>query len=654
MRQKNNKGHLVLWQQRLARAKEEHDSLWGEAADRREKIYRGERKEIDPVIPNDKIKTTTHVRNIAMELIESMVSTSIPMPKVRAKRQQDQGRARLIEDMLRAELDRLRTEELIDMAERTVPIQGGCGWLVEWDPAQGTHTEYGDVSLSLLHPKTIYPQPGVYTGVEDMEWIITAVPQTRGYLERKYGVELAQQEETEPALRGVAEQTPQEDLRTQYIAYYRNGRGGIGLFSWCGDTVLQDLTDYQAHRLRRCAKCGAPQRPAQPPLGKQSVDGTYPLCQDVPAEQQSLSIPARDTCSFCGCRQWTDSEEDYEAIYLPQPRGFGMPPLLPEQSVAAAPDAQYNTPVLEPLWIPRYKPDVFPIVLQKNTSVYGRLFGESDIDKIADQQNTTNRLSVKILEKLLGAGSYLTLPNDATIRVDSGEMKVIRLENPADKAMIDVHTTQGEIAQDMAYLRQVYEEARQTLGITYSYQGQSDNSAQSGKAKEIQARQSAGRLQSKRVMKEAAFAKLFELIFKFKLAYTTEPRPVPCRDANGEQSFTVFNRLDFLEQDEAGTWYWNDAFLFSCDEQTQLAEDRTAMIEQTRQSFLGGAFGDPADMEVQLHYWRLMESLHYPAAAETVAFLQARETAVQTTAMAGQGCISGEPPLSGEGASLSS
>lgn len=79
MRQKNKKGHLVLWQQRLARAKEEHDSLWGEAADRREKIYRGERKEIDPVIPNDKIKTTTHVRNIAMELIESMVSTSIPM-----------------------------------------------------------------------------------------------------------------------------------------------------------------------------------------------------------------------------------------------------------------------------------------------------------------------------------------------------------------------------------------------------------------------------------------------------------------------------------------------------------------------------------------------------------------------------------------------
>ena len=265
------------------------------------------------------------------------------------------------------------------------------------------------------------------------------------------------------------------------------------------------------------------------------------------------------------------------------------------------------------------------MVLQKNTSAYGRLLGESDIDKIADQQNTTNRLSAKIIEKLLGAGSYLTLPNDATIKVDSGEMKIIRLESPADKAMIGVHTTQGDISQDMSYLHQVYEEARQTLGITLTYQGQADSSAQSGKAKEIQAKQSTGRLQSKRVMKEAAFAKLFELIFKFKLAYTSGPCPVPCRDADGAQSFTVFNRYDFLERDEAGHFYWNDAFLFSCDQQSSLAEDRASMIEQTRQSYLCGSFGEPTEPSVKLHFWRLMEALHYPSAAETVAFLQAQQ-----------------------------
>ena len=191
--------------------------------------------------------------------------------------------------------------------------------------------------------------------------------------------------------------------------------------------------------------------------------------------------------------------------------------------------------------------------------------------------------------------------------------------------MIGVHTTQGDISQDMSYLHQVYEEARQTLGITLTYQGQADSSAQSGKAKEIQAKQSAGRLQSKRVMKEAAFAKLFELIFKFKLAYTSGPCPVPCRDADGAQSFTVFNRYDFLERDEAGHFYWNDAFLFSCDQQSSLAEDRASMIEQTRQSYLCGSFGEPTEPSVKLHFWRLMEALHYPSAAETVAFLQAQQ-----------------------------
>ena len=39
----------------------------------------------------------------------------------------------------------------------------------------------------------------------------------------------------------------------QYVAYYRNQDGGIGRFSWVNDTMLEDLEDYQARRLRRCA-----------------------------------------------------------------------------------------------------------------------------------------------------------------------------------------------------------------------------------------------------------------------------------------------------------------------------------------------------------------------------------------------------------------
>ena len=48
--------------------------------------------------------------------------------------------------------------------------------------------------------------------------------------------------------------------------------------------------------------------------------------------------------------------------------------------------------VLLPTKIPYYKPEVYPLVLQRNVSLFGQLLGDSDADKIADQQNTVNRL----------------------------------------------------------------------------------------------------------------------------------------------------------------------------------------------------------------------------------------------------------------------
>ena len=45
-------------------------------------------------------------------------------PKVTPRNPDDEGRAMLIEDFLRNELDRLPFERLNDMQERTAPIQG--------------------------------------------------------------------------------------------------------------------------------------------------------------------------------------------------------------------------------------------------------------------------------------------------------------------------------------------------------------------------------------------------------------------------------------------------------------------------------------------------------------------------------------------------
>ena len=140
---------------------------------------------------------------------------------------------------------------------------------------------------------------------------------------------------------------------------------------------------------------------------------------------------------------------------------------------------------------------------------------------------------------------------------------------------------------------------------------------------------SAKKQKSKRVMKNAAFARLFEAIFKFKLAYADEPRPVITEDIHGERLFEEFNRYDFLKQDAAGQWYWEDRFLFSVDTATPLASNREAMWQETRMNLQTGAFGDPAQPQTLLLFWTKMAMLHYPGAEETKKAVQEQLQAQQ-------------------------
>ena len=283
-----------------------------------------------------------------------------------------------------------------------------------------------------------------------------------------------------------------------------------------------------------------------------------------------------------------------------------------------------GTPALVPTMVPFYVPDIYPVILQRNVSVFGQLLGNSDVDAIEDQQNTTNRLEQKIIDRLVKAGTRITLPPKANLRTDPEDGERWYLEKISDKQFIDVYQFSGDLQYELAYLAQVYEEARQILGITDSFQGRRDPTATSGVAKQVSAAQSAGRLESKRIMKNAAYAELFELIFKYWLAYSDEPRTVSYKDETGRTVYEEFNRYDFLECDADGQYYWNDQFLFSCDTSAPLASNREALWQETRMNLQTGAFGDPTSTETLILFWTKMEELHYPGAGTTKAFLEAR------------------------------
>lgn len=630
MANKNNE-RLKLWQERLARNQSAYNDELAKM-DAREELYRGSNA-ISPLVDNSKKKTTPHVRNICAELIEAQVNSTIPMPKVTARRKKDEKKAKLIEDMIRNELDRMPFEMLNDMMERTVPIQGGAAFLLEWDNTERTHNTIGELVVSTLHPKQIVPQDGVYTGIEDMDYIILKMPQTKEYIRRRYNVDVSDESELEPDIKEVSGGNTSDDLVTQYIAYYRNDNGGIGLYSWVDDIELEDIDDYQARRLRRCKQCGTiePDEIEEPlpkakTIGVLNING-QPVDMLAPGEDpEHPSKPESDGkkhCPKCGGTEFSAGVEEYEEVYVPIMRSDKtvIPGARTVERQSETELDENGMPAMEflqePTRIPYYKPDIFPLILQKNVSVYGRFLGDSDIDKIADQQNTTNRIEAKIIDKLIKSGSYITLPDDASIKNDENDLKVIRPGNAANKALIDVYDMQGRIDQDIVYLNQVYEEARQMIGITDSFQGRVDRTATSGKAKEFAAAQSAGRLESKRVMKDAAYAALFEAMFKFRLAYSDEPRPVLSHDVDGNAVYEEFNRYDFLEQDATGEWTWNDQFIFACDTSAPLANNREAMWQETRMNLQTGAFGESASLQTLILFWQKMESLHYPGAGET-------------------------------------
>ena len=586
-------------------------------------------------------------------------------PKVTPRRKEDEALAAKIEHWLRCELDRLPFETINDQAERTVPIQGGVGFLVAWDNRKRTHDTVGEEEVAFLHPKQFAPQPGIYTGIQDMDWFIVRQPTTKENIRRRYDVNVEDEGEQEPQVRGTGDEDTADDAVTMYIGYAKNDRGGIDRYVWVNDIELEDLENYQARRVPVCAHCGRVRPlPGQVIQNRQAVVETaeqdaveaeqdivaaetrkqiagralaMQLAQDVAAglgggletlaaegaaaepEDQRLRYDGEGPCPWCGSTNWTTKEQEYEEVTLPIANSSGL--VIP----GAQPEIDENgRSVMRPTKIPFYRPDVFPVVLQKSVSVYGQLLGNSDVDVIEDQQNTTNRMEKKIIDRLVKAGTRITLPAKATLRTDPVDGERWFLDSPADKAMIDVYQFSGDLQYELTYLATVYEEARQILGITDSFQGRTDPTATSGKAKEFSAAQAAGRLESKRTMKQAAYAQLFELMFKFWLAYSDEPRPISYKDNEGNTVYEEISRYDFLKQDKDGQYYWEDQFLFGCDDSAPLASNREAMWQETRMNLQTGAFGDPSSTETLILFWSKMEELHYPGAGETKKYLEKR------------------------------
>lgn len=516
-------------------------------------------------------KQTTSVRKVVFELIETQVDASIPQPKVTSVRGNFE-RAQAIEHYLKNELDRLPMEKINDEQARMTSIAGSSIFLVEWDNSVKTRDTIGKLSVKNISPKEIVPQPGVYD-IDKMDYIFIRLLQSKLEIYNKYGVDVFHEDNTVPN-----DETHNDELVTHNYVYYKNNKGEISLFSWVNNTVIQDIDNYFARKHWVCKKCG---------VNKTS-----------------------DKCPECG-------SEKFELVTLEKEK-------LTIPSIEIDPLTGAKTVVDTEIEVPYYVPKKFPLVFRTNASELESLLGTSDVTAIKDQQNDLNILMTKVREKLLKGGSIVTVPEDINFKATDEELKIIKAKNPQQAAMIKAESLQPNVTNDINLLALNYEIARQTIGVTDSYQGRRDSTALSGRAKEFAAQQTAGRFQSKVVMKNFAFSQLFEVMFQFILAYADEPRYYNYQDDNGEIQYRLFDKRQFLEQDDNGEYYYDDEFLFAVDESATLATDRKAMWEETRLNFTSGAYGNPQDLKTIQMFWQMMDSLHYPGAKQALKFASQR------------------------------
>lgn len=552
---------LQIWKERYINAEREYSARLAEF-DAWTKQYKGDR---EIVTDGRRGKNAAIVRNFTFELVETQIDNTIPMPKVSSPvhSEKKEKNARAIEAMLRSVVRKIAPERTNSEEDRMTKILGQSFRLVGWDSSKNTHTTCGEPFARLLHPKQVVPQPGV-SELENADYVFVTFTNTKSRLNRRYGV-IVEPDGTEDS------DGEQSETVTQVTAYYINSEGTLGVFSWAGNTVLEDYEKYRARLVYECPKCG------------------------------TLHAVRGERCS-CGGKASVAREKFGEELFADLKRSDG--------SVIRAKETSGG--VEKRTVLPYYTPSVFPIIMRKNVSLYGRFGGESDCGLIADLQTAHNKLYSKVQEKLLKGGSVLTLPRGVRIETSDREDKLVFLDNTAQKAMIDAINLQPSVQQDLQLLDKYYEDARSTLGITDAYQGKQDNTAMSGTAKQFSAAQAAGRIESKIRLKNMAYCDLFKALFQYMLAYADEPRTYGESDSHEHDE--VFCRYDFLERDADGEWYYDDDYIFEVDSSAALLSDRQAMWAEVRSNFNDGTFGDRNDEKTLRTYWNQLEQLDYPNA----------------------------------------
>lgn len=523
------------------------------------------------------------IRKMAYELVSGKINSKIPAPKMSPRHHADIYPVNTTESLLRHENDKMLSEKINNKSEHNVCIDGTSWFKVEWNPLDNTHERSGNPVVKVCPVDTVFPQPGV----EDyryMEYIFEEDNITVAQCLDLYNREITPKDNT--------------DLIPVVTVYYLNEDRYLGKFMWAPDSgqVICNDVEWGIRKRRECKKCGAVQN-------------------------------IQNVCEVCGSKHFhyvpVKEEILQEALVaLTNPYRTGTSPdEKDDKTVINEKDTIPAGTV-----IPHYLIRQIPFIPYTRIMAPNSIYGISEVELILENQDLTNKFLLKAEKKSASSKTYVTKLKQTNITTDNDEISYIEVESPQEGQAIQVKQAMSDISQEVAQAQIMYDIAKSTVGITDTDQGKNDPSARSGKAKQLQMAASAQRAMSPDTLRNLAFSGVYELLFKFLLAFSDEERTFVTLLPDGTQKEETWSKYMFLSKDKYGNFYYRDDFAWSVDDATEITQDRASMWQLIDNDYINGVMGNAIDPNRALKmYWQMKQQYGYPTAKYALEFLKAAE-----------------------------
>jgi len=579
---------LEEWKRRLRKAMEEHETFRTECATY-DALYGGT-KQIRPLGSTDiyvsdrypeqgNPEPARQVVNLCFQLIESQIDINLPVPAVEPTEEEDENERRnMIEGQLAYMAGDTSLRRINSENERIAKKNGIAYFKVGWNPDYKAHTYRGRIETTNPHPGNVVLQPGV-TKIRDMDYLFHIENRTIDYICREYGEEYREEIEA-------------ESLEYGQLDYFNAG--------------TDSSTDERTKKLS-------------------IIEAWY---RDRDGEVGVLTwvgdIILRDKPKFFYKQDESGNAIEYDEIDMPQY------------------DEEGSLTGTETVRVKCHVPDYFPFVPWYNIPREKSARGLADPFIIADQQEGIKKLlSIEEEKHIKGTTKvFVRKGTGLAAKLTNSVSQIIEVDDPAGDVVTKDLKTPDNSLKDLYFI--YVQAAKDSLGITEASQGRTDKGKElSGRALEILAANTQGRLGVKADEKDIAYTELYRMWYDFLLAFADHRMPYRTDGQYNKPVYGYWDKSKLIKQDDAGEWYYPEFDIY-VQAETALPKDKRFILDLANQA------GQRID---NVEYWMLMESIGVPNAS-AILEMEQQKVAVQSNpgqmqpqqSQAGQGQQQGSVP----------